>query len=369
MSMNAVIIGNPENRRTVFFCEAAAKLVNGTITVVPYIDLLNNTILPVITPGSIVKIDSPGENTSVRKLLIERGLGAAANEPHEKGPVLHLQAWYKGYCGLLDKIRQLLPDTVHPMNAVDDIKRMFNKPACQLYLHNRQVPVPRIFPAIHNYEELVQTMQQQRSMRVFVKPAHASSASGVVAFRRNGHKVQAVTSAALHRTPEGPKLYNSLQVRTYSQEQDIAALLDIILAENAQVEEWLPKATIHDRYFDIRVLAIAGKARHMVLRTSKQVITNLHLGNKRGNMQDFLEIFGTGQLIKIQELAEQTAACFPHSLYMGIDILLSADNKHLFVLEVNAFGDLLPGLLHNNENCCEAELSAALRQREVKTVW
>ncbi|KAA2238416.1 hypothetical protein F0L74_19490 [Chitinophaga agrisoli] len=369
MKTDAVIIGNPENRRTAFFCEAAAKLLNGTITIVPYIDLLThiNTILPGITPGSIVKIDSPGENTAVRKLLIERGLGAAADEPYEKGPIIHLQAWYKGYCGLLDRIRQQLPDTAHVMNTVQDIKLMFDKPACQQHLYNNKVPVPRILPPVDNYDELVLVMQQQRIMRVFVKPAHASSASGVVAFRRNGRQVQAVSSAALHHTPDGPRLYNSLKVQTYNRETDIAALMNIILSENAQVEEWLPKAIIHDRYFDIRVLAIAGKARHMVLRTSKQVITNLHLGNKRGNMQDLIAIFGAQKLTEIQQLAEQTAACFPNSLYMGIDILLT-NTANVFVLEVNAFGDLLPGLVHNDENCYEASLSAALQQKEARAI-
>jgi glutathione synthase/RimK-type ligase-like ATP-grasp enzyme len=349
--MDIVIIGNPENRRTTLFCEAA----KGPVTVVPYMDLLSGKSLPEINPGSIVKIDSPGENALVRKLLIEKGQNNTTAED-EKGIIRNMQAWYKGYCSLLDEIDQ---HSFHLMNSIADIRLMFNKPACQYHLQQQGVPVPYTLPAVNNYASLLEVMQQQKIMRVFVKPAHASSASGVIAFRKSGHRVQAVSSAEIDRTSGDLKLYNSLKVRTYSKEEDVTALIDTILAESAQVEEWLPKATLEERYFDIRVLVIAGEARHTVLRTSKQVITNLHLGNKRGDMQVFLETFGEQKMKEIRQLAEQTAACFPDSLYMGVDIMLSANRTDLYVLEVNAFGDLLPGLTDKNENCYEAELSAA----------
>lgn len=366
--MDVTIIGNPENRRTTLFCDAAARMLNGTVTVLPYIDLLTNRILPVITPGSILKIDSPGENTNVRRLLTERGQGAVSNAVLEKGAITQLHQWYTGYCSLLDQIAQQLPAGIHLMNDIEDIKLMFNKPACQQYLYQQQLPVPRIITGVHDYTSLVNAMQQQGLNRVFVKPSHASSASGVIAFRRNGNKVQAVTSADLDRSSGSLQLYNCLKVRTYTNEQDAAALINTILAENAQVEEWLPKATLDDRYFDIRVLVIAGAARHTVIRTGKTVITNLHLGNKRGDMQAFLEQFGEQKMQVVKQLAEQTAACFPGSLYMGIDILLTANTARPYVLEVNAFGDLLPGLTDRNENCYEAELSAALQQSKTRII-
>jgi glutathione synthase/RimK-type ligase-like ATP-grasp enzyme len=360
--MDVTIIGNPENRRTILFCEAAARLVHGTITVLPYIDLLTNKVLPAITPGSIVKIDSPGENTTVRRLLTERGHGAVSDEAIEKGIITQLPEWYTGYCSLLDEIAQQLPASVQLMNTVDDIRLMFNKPACQQYLYQQQVPVPRIITGANSYASLLTAMQQQNILRVFIKPAHASSASGVVAFRKNGNKVQAVTSANIDLSSGCLQLYNCLKVRTYTDEQEVAALINTILAENAQVEEWLPKATLNVRYFDIRVLVIAGAARHTVIRTSRTVITNLHLGNERGDMQAFLDQFGERKLEEVKQLAEQTAAAFPNSLYMGVDILLTANTARPYVLEVNAFGDLLPGLTHRNENCYEAELAAALQQ-------
>ena len=48
-------------------------------------------------------------------------------------------------------------------------------------------------------------------------------------------------------------------------------------------------------------------------------------------------------------LAERAAACFPQSLYAGVDILLDHGGRPL-VGEINAFGDLLPRLTHNGES-------------------
>ena len=77
-------------------------------------------------------------------------------------------------------------------------------------------------------------------------------------------------------------------------------------------------------------------------------------------MNEFIAAMGAGKLNEIKELAEKTAACFPASLYMGIDILVTANLRKTVVLEINAFGDLLPGLLDKGETCYEAQIKAQL---------
>lgn len=358
--MALVLIGNPENRRAVFFAAAAALVADDAVVVIAYEHWLAGKALPAIPAGSIIKIDSPGENATVRKQLIQKGTGLPETG-YESGLIHNLKSWYAGYCLLLDEIIEKLPANRHYyMNAVADIQLMFNKPACQHVLLQKGVPVPRQLPQVHNYTALLTAMQQQRMPQVFIKPSHASSASGVIAFRKNGNRVQAVTPVEMDNTSGHLRLFNSLKVRTYRDETEIAAMINLIIQEGAHAEEWIPKATLNDRYFDIRVLVINGQARHTVLRTSKGVITNLHLGNKRGDMQDFINSMGQTALDAAHRLAEQVAACFPQSLYMGVDILPAANRRDMYVLEVNAFGDLLPGLLHNNENCCEAEINAML---------
>jgi glutathione synthase/RimK-type ligase-like ATP-grasp enzyme len=368
--MHFTIIGNPENRRITSFCEAAQKLGYGVPSVISYLSWLSGQADPAVLRNCLLKIDSPGEDDRVRKMLIARGKGEAiqqiASQPNDHGAIHNMPAWYAGYCNWLHEIRQVI-DAQGPigvMNDPADIELQFDKPRCQEWLQQHGIPVPFRLPAISSYDDLLHNMQQHGLNKVFIKPAHASSASGVIAFRKTGHRVQAVTSAEMLTSAQGIQLYNSLKVRTYTSEQDIAVLINRLAQENVFAEAWLPKATLNERYFDTRVLVIDGKARHTVIRTSSQVITNLHLGNRRGDMQTFIDRIGADNLHAIQQLAEQTAACFPASLYMGIDILLTADWRNIVVLEVNAFGDLLPGLLDAGETCYEAQIRAMIRKHE-----
>jgi hypothetical protein len=48
--------------------------------------------------------------------------------------------------------------------------------------------------------------------------------------------------------------------------------------------------------------------------------------------------------------------CFPESLYAGIDLLFSPDFRRQAVIEVNAFGDLLPGVFWQGQETYAAEL-------------
>ncbi|OQP41079.1 hypothetical protein A4H97_15900 [Niastella yeongjuensis] len=371
--MQFTIIGNPENRRVTAFCDTLTQLGHKDALVIPYKYWLNRKKRPSIPAGSIIKIDSPGEDELARTLLVAKGkdIPYATTTPAEHGEIKDMPAWYAGYCNWLQEMQLLLQEQpeLQVMNDPADIQLQFNKPVCQELLEQQGIPVPQRLPAFTHYEELVLYMQQRNIHKVFIKPAHASSASGVIAFRKAGHRVQAVTAAEMVTTGKGVQLFNSLKVLTYTNEADIATLVNRMVAENVFAEEWLPKATLHDRFFDVRVLVIAGKARHTVIRTSATILTNLHLGNRRGDLNEFNAIIGNNKLQEIKHLAEQAAACFPKSLYMGIDILLTADLRKTVVLEVNAFGDLLPGLLDEGETCYEAQINAMIKKQQQQPIW
>jgi glutathione synthase/RimK-type ligase-like ATP-grasp enzyme len=363
--MQFTIIGNPENRRVSAFCDTVQQLGYAMPRIISYAGWLSGQELPFISADNIVKIDSPGENDAVRTMLIAKG-GSITSPPNEFGIIQNMQPWYSGYCKWLQEMQAVISEQQLQwvMNHPAGIQLQFNKPECQLWLQKQHVPVPHRLAGFSHYDELVALMNSHGLHKVFIKPAHASSASGVIAFRKAGQRVQAVTSVEMVQTPNGLQLYNSLNVRTYTSEREIASLINQLIPENVFAEEWLPKATLQGRYFDVRVLTIAGKARHTVIRTSSNVITNLHLGNRRGNMDEFIATIGIDKLHAIKQLAEQAAACFPNSLYMGIDILLTADHKRTIVLEVNAFGDLLPGLRHDGETCYEAQINAMIKKQE-----
>ncbi len=140
-------------------------------------------------------------------------------------------------------------------------------------------------------------------------------------------------------------LYNSRRIRNYTKTEEIADIINILTAEGVQVEEWLPKARLQGCGFDLRVVVINGEAQHTVVRLGKSPMTNLHLGNERGNLEEFLALVGDENWQKMTSTCEQAAGLFPNSLYCGVDLMILPDWQQHAVLEINAFGDLLPGIL------------------------
>src|SRR5204862_5172405 len=105
----------------------------------------------------------------------------------ERGRLLPSRQWYLGFCAALRQIKAQLagcpPHTL--MSHPDDIAAMFDKPLCHRRLLARGLPVPPALGAAGSYDELVVRMKATGWYRVFVKPAHGSSASGVVAYETN----------------------------------------------------------------------------------------------------------------------------------------------------------------------------------------
>src|SRR5690606_12725399 len=98
--------------------------------------------------------------------------------------------------------------------------------------------------------------------RAFIKLRYGSSASGVVALASGRGIVQATTSVELVRLAGDVQLFNSLTVRRYTDERDVAAIVDALCREQVHVERWVPKASLEGRTFDLRVVVIAGDVRH-----------------------------------------------------------------------------------------------------------
>jgi D-alanine-D-alanine ligase-like ATP-grasp enzyme len=83
-------------------------------------------------------------------------------------------------------------------------------------------------------------------------------------------------------------------------------------------------------------------------------MTNLHLGNRRISPQAVAD-----HLDGASRLAERAAACFGGCLYAGVDVLLDAKGQ-AFIGEINAFGDLLPGLTDRGDDAYTAIARAYL---------
>lgn len=336
------VVGNPENRRTTMFTDAVRAAGHPAPRVLAWRDVLRgrgNQLSDQLAfvPGEFVRIDSPGEDPEVDRLLRD------TDDPTRvEGTAL----WYRRFTAAL---RELATAARHagaiPSADAEDVAVMFDKRLCHARLTAAGVPVP---PALteptRDWTELKEQLNAARISRAFVKPAHGSSASGVVALALGGPgRVKATTS--VETTSDG-RLFNSLRVREYTSEPEVAALVDALAPDGLHVERWLPKASQGGRAADLRVVVIAGRATHAVVRTSRHPMTNLHLGGARGDLdaaREATEAAG-GSFDQALEIAERAAACFPGTLCVGVDILPGIGWRRFTVGEVNAFGDLLPRL-------------------------
>ena len=195
--------------------------------------------------------------------------------------------------------------------------------------------------------------------RLFLKPRYGSSASGCSAIRWQGNRIELNAPIEIERKANGRvRLFNTLRVRRYIDLGEIGTILERLLPQGMIQERWLPKATLPGGSVDLRILVVAGEARHRVLRQSRSPMTNLHLGNRRADTMELERVF-PGALARACQLAVDAAACFPDSLYAGVDILLDTRGR-VYVCEINAFGDLLPGLSDRGQTTFEAIAAASL---------
>lgn len=376
-----VVIGNSENRRIHLSQKVLARFDLEPATIVSYLDLLEErvSLTSVVQPQTVVRLESPGENFEVERRLLAAGVDAAGEESYpylsrsqvdelefDRGLILNSRQWYLGFHRLLERIDRELADceAVTLMNQPTDVAIMFDKCRCHSLCREAGIPVPESFGPIQSYDELVHHMGDSGRQRVFVKLAHGSSASGVVALYRNGKRHRAVTTADLVRENGEIRLYNSLRPRCYTDEDEIQAVINTLCRQRVHVEEWLPKASLGKATFDLRVVVIGGIARHVVVRQSHGPMTNLHLGNRRGDVVELRKRMGAERWSEMLATCERTMQLFPDTLYAGIDVCLSPGFHRHAVLEVNAFGDLLPDVLCDGKDTYTAEVEAVLNQLE-----
>ncbi|MFD8665511.1 STM4014 family protein [Streptomyces microflavus] len=334
------VVGNPENRRVAFFQEAVRAAGPAPARVVSWLQVLRGEA--VFEPGETVRIDSPGENSEVERLL--RGV----DDPTR---VEGSARWYAGFLSAVGEVsRAASAAGAEVLTSPGDIAALFDKRLCHALLEDAGVPVPASPTSgpraarVRDWSDVRALMREHRMPRAFVKLAHGSSASGVLAVETAGPgRVRASTS--VERDAEG-RLFNSLRVRRYTTEREVGAIVDALAPDGLHIERWLPKASQRGRAADLRIVVVGGRATHAVVRTSLSPMTNLHLGGARGDLDEVRAAVSAvgGCWREALAMCERAAACFPGTLCVGVDLLPAAGWRRFAVGEVNAFGDLLPGL-------------------------
>ncbi len=305
------------------------------------------------------KIEPPGDDAHAHLHLMELGndrLGRPRGRAPAHGELLATDAWFAGFSAQLAHLDSVLAGLPHvkPLNPPADILAMTDKLLCQQRLQAHAVPTPPLLGAVSNYDHFIDLMRQHGHDRVYLKARYGSSAAGVLAYRHNGRgQAQATTSAKLVDDGGGARLFNVKRLRSYDRPAEIRQLVDSIAAQGAYAEAWIPKPRLGAGHFDLRVLSLDGRPAHRVARVGERTMTNLHLDCRRA---DPLELMDPAQQALLEGVVRQAARAFPDSQLIGFDLVVNRQSAR--VLEANAFGDLLPGLLWQGRDTYAASACA-----------
>ncbi len=299
-----------------------------------------------------LRIETPANCPASERALLARGHtacraeglfsaldpAACASLPDDDGQLRHQRQWYLGFHAVLEDIGRWCRESgLRVMNAPDEIAVLFDKLATREVLEAAEVSMPASGGLCQGFDHLVAIMDRGWN-RVFLKPCHGSSACGVMAIARGPRgDWRAVTTAEA----DGDVIRNLKRPREIRQMDELRSTVNAVARQRALVERWFPKATLGGRPFDLRVVVVAGMAAHVVVRTSRGPITNLHLDNRRGDLNATWKAVGDPAWRGALRLAESAALCFPGCHYVGVDVMISSRGRYAAIAEVNAFGDLL----------------------------
>jgi hypothetical protein len=355
------MLANPGgDKRVPLFQAMLAKAQLPPAEILPWEDFLSGKIQleDVLQPGDVFRIDSPGRHFEVERAMLMRGAGIAEPEkdaayarlsPSEiqalsfdKGLILPNRQWYLGFKDALQDIRDTIQSTPNLtlMNTPREIWEMFDKRFCHRLMKDAGIRVPRGLPPIHSFDHLLAEMKKNGIPSVFIKLAHGSSAAGTVAFQKAGPRMRAITTAEVVENGQEVRLYASRKIRTLFDAAKIEKLINALCRHRVHVEHWLPKASQDGSLFDLRVIVIGQKVERIVMRCSQSPMTNLHLLNSSSDHLKLRMAMSKAQWQSAMATCLAAKACFPESLYAGVDLLIEP-NFHHAVLEINAFGDLI----------------------------
>ena len=375
-----ILLGNPKNRRVSGFCEALGR-AGQRFAVCSWADFLDDVSGLVRVAGTLgpdgqdafLRVDSIGEDAAVEQRLLRLGAGAARAEgvwvatpaeiealPQQFGRILAPRQLHLGFLAaldLLDRVISTRPGWV-VLNPTATTRLCFDKRRSSRRLVELGVPVPRIVTVGSGGVRTPgdDTLPDPGAHGLVIKLASGSSASCLGIWRnapdpqrRGPFSRGPELFTSIERARDG--LYNSLRPRTYVG-APARELVRMLLREGAHVEEFVPKALLDGQNFDLRVLLVAGEPAFTLVRSSPHPVTNLHLGGSRGDPAQLGEVVRAGVMDAVHKSMRLIGREIP-ALHLGVDVMIEAEpapgSPGFRVLEINAFGDLLPNLERHEE--------------------
>jgi hypothetical protein len=296
---------------------------------------------------ALVRLESPGRDFGVTKLLLEVGARAAGETgtdwqalPYRKGRLLRPGLLYRGFRRVLAGLRASLDARPHlrPLACPLAVAELFDKNATAARLAAADIPCPPSFDPPATPAELFAELRSRRWPTAYVKLATGSSATGIAVVHALDDPPWAITSVVRL----GGDFYGTRRLQRVTG-ADLDAVLGFILGEGACVQRGVAMAQIDGQNFDVRVVVLHGRPAFTVFRLSPQPMTNLHLGGRRGDPASCRAAVPTRAWLDALDHCAEAARLYPCAA-VGVDLLFERGYLRHYVLEVNAFGDFFPGL-------------------------
>jgi hypothetical protein len=315
--------------------------------VVPGLGELGAT--PVFDAPAVVRLESPGRDVEVMRLLLQAGAAADPREPprdwlslpYSKGQMIRPGLFQDGFRRVLHGLRSALDSRPHlaPLACPLAVAELFDKSATAARLAAAGLPCPPSLPPPASPLELLDRLRTHGFKTAYVKLNTGSAAMGIAVVHACDEPPWAITS--LLRRVDG--FYNTRRLQRVTG-AELEAVLEFLIREGVIIQEGIPMAQIDGQNFDVRVVVLYGRPAFTVFRLSGLPMTNLHLGGRRGRPEVCRAYVPTRAWLDALDHCVEAAGLYPCAA-VGVDLLFERGYLHHYILEVNAFGDFFPGLV------------------------
>jgi YheC/D like ATP-grasp len=377
-----IAIANPDSKRWQTYARDlagfwAARGVAPEIVVVPWRDVVprdgNLDDLPAFNAPAIVRLESPGRDFEVTKLLLAAGVRDSPHEPatdwsrlvYRKGELVRPGLAYRGFGRVLRGLRAALDARPHlrPTTCPLAVAELFDKRATAARLARAGLPCPLPGPPADDAQTLLANLRSEKWHTAYVKLNTGSSASGIAVV----HALDAPPWAVTSLIQIDGDYFNTRRLQHVRGPQ-LDAALAFLLREDAVVQQGIPMAQIDGQNFDVRVVMIYGRPAFTVFRLSSQPMTNLHLGGRRGEPAVCRAAIPTRAWLDALDHCTEAARLYPQCAAVGVDLIFERGYLRHYLLEINAFGDFFPGLRdERGRSVHEVEIEETVARMELAT--
>ncbi len=334
-----VVVGNPTtNRVQSYLAEFDAFWQhlgqNAELEVLPWADLIlarGKLSFPIFDSPAIVRLESFGRDRQVEDLLLYYDCGSDVFPTYQRGLLRSPMIVHQHFVQILEQLETEFATRPHlrPTAAPSAIRTMFDKAATARLLRDAGLPVPDWQPL---------TLDQPCPWpTTYAKLTHGSAAVGMVAMHCQ-RGVTRGTTTVLHRDGS---FWNTRQLQQIDA-HELQVVLKFLHNNGAIAQEGIVPFQVDGLNTDLRVICVSGEPIATIFRQSSGPMTNLHLGGRRVDTDTCRRLLPKRLWLDALDSCAAAASLFDATM-VGIDLVFDRGMTRHYLLEVNAFGDFVPG--------------------------